>query len=110
MCYKSTEDTLNHIGSIKAIHAVSSHDTILTANNLEIRWLIEFHPIVKAVVDFSDEIAIVAQLVLTDVNKLGEVFPLHVLAFSVEIEPDIAQICIIQIPYDFIHLLTNLKL
>lgn len=110
MCYKSTEDSLNHICSIKAIHAIRSHDTILTANNLEIRWLIEFHPIIKPVVNFSDEIAIVAQLVLTDVNELGEVLPLHVLTFSVEIEPDIAQICIIQIPYDFIHLLANSKL
>jgi hypothetical protein len=110
MCYKSTEHTLNHIGSIKAIHAIRSKGTILRTNNLEIRWLIKLHPIVKAVVDFSDEISIVAQFVLTDVNQLGEVFPLHVLAFSVEIKPDIAQICIIQIPYDFIHLLANSKL
>lgn len=41
-----------------------------------------------------NEMAVVAHVLLNNVNKLGQIFPFHVFAFSVEVEPGILKVLI----------------
>lgn len=82
------EDALYHISPIKAVHAVCAHRTGLSLQNLA-RLAIDEVSCSKAYLKLSVKVPIPKHLVLDDGDELGQVFPLHLLALSMEVEPNI---------------------
>jgi hypothetical protein len=76
----SCEDRLYNIGSIEAIHAVGSEDTLLEV-------FADRSLILTILRNFNIEVSIVFELAADLIQQLGEVLVLHVLALCVEIEP-----------------------
>jgi hypothetical protein len=42
--------------------------------------------------DVPNKVAVVIEFILYDVQKFAEIFPLHVFAFSMEVEPGVTQL------------------
>lgn len=55
----------------------------------------------------GNEMAVVAHVLLNNVNKLGQIFPFHVFAFSVEVEPGIVKVLIFKFLVNACELLTD---
>lgn len=93
----SAEDPLDHIGSIQAVHAISSKGSLLLLQNLHIPRVIDFRSQIKSVVDFCHKTIPFVELLLDNVNKLRMVFPLHFLALSMEIKPGVVEITVLKL-------------
>jgi hypothetical protein len=81
MCNLTTIDPLNNVCSIKAVHAVCSKCSILHLQDINIVLAVEPLTKVISMVDLSHEVAVASELVLASIDKLGQVLPLHLLAF-----------------------------
>jgi len=55
----------------------------------------------------GNEMTVVAHVLLYNVNKFGQIFPFHVFAFSVEVEPGIVKVLIFKFLVNACELLTD---
>jgi hypothetical protein len=79
---------LYNICAVKAVHAVHSDISDLLVCDLA-SALIQFLSAVESEVKSRHEVIKAVQLVLDLLHQLREVFPLHLSAFMMEIEPNI---------------------
>lgn len=105
-----TENTLHHIGSIEAIHAVCTHVSVLSLIDSRILRSIELGPQIISTIKLSHKMSILINFWFTDIYQFGEIFPLHILAFSMEIEPDILQLVVFELIIQFGKLVANSQL
>jgi len=91
MRYKSTKYALDHVGPIQTVHAVAPESSLLGLEDREISWIVKLFSFGEARTQVGHEIAVVLQLVPAYVNQPAQVFPLHILTFSMEIKPHILQ-------------------
>ena len=68
VCNVSTEDTLHNIGSIKAVHAVSSECSFLLLLYLNVIRIIYLISQIESEVNFCHEIVVSVQLFLDDID------------------------------------------
>jgi len=87
----SWEDTLDNVSSIKTIHAVCAHYTWLSASNTT-RLRINELPLTETCLHLRHKVTISQHFFFNNVDQLRKVLPLHFLAFSVEVEPNVINI------------------
>lgn len=66
----SAEYTLDYIGSIETVHAISSKCARLCLNNLSVFGIINFRPQIKSEVNFRYEISILIKFFFYNIDQL----------------------------------------
>lgn len=84
----STEYTLHHIGTVKAVHAVCAHNPNLAIRHLA-GAIVDLLATIHSELQVSHEIVERVQLILNLVDKFRKVLPFHLATLVVEVEPDI---------------------
>lgn len=84
----STEDRLDDVGTIEAIHAVDTDSTSLAVHKLTGAWS-DVLDVIKPGAKVGGEVIKAVKLLLNEVNQLGKVLPLHLAALVMEVEPHI---------------------
>ena len=82
------EHTLDHVGSVQAVHAVGPHVAHLPVCHLG-RSLVHFLTAVHTELHVGHEVVEGVEFVLDLVDEFGQVLPLHFAALVVEVEPDV---------------------
>lgn len=103
----TTYDRLDDVRAIQTIHAVGPEDARLFTINLEILWVAQLGPAVESKRKIDLEMAITRQFILYDVDELGKILPLHLLAFAMEVKPGVAEVRILHFVKHAGKLLTN---
>ena len=76
--------------------------------DLEVGLGIELSPVlVPCLLQSGSEVAEAVQFFLDNVDELGEVLPLHLLALAVEVEPDVVEILVLELSVNLGELISN---
>ena len=87
----ATDDALDDVSPVQAVHAVGSERALLCLYYLEITLLVKHLSVVHATAYSCHKVSIILKLVFANINKFGKVFPFHFFALTVKIKPNIAQ-------------------
>ena len=95
------KNTLNHVGSVEAIHAIGAHDSRLPLFDLTriCRYLASF---VKAYLEFTNEISVVLKLLLNNCDELADI--LDFLDFCVVVKPVVFNVGVVELLDDLCKL------
>lgn len=104
----ATEDTLDHIGAVEAIHAVGPHDALL--QRVDLKSILGQWSLIKTLLELTDKVAVSSELFTAGRNELTQVFPFHFLALAVEIKPRVLHRIRLHTFYDFTHFVANPQL
>ena len=100
------EDALDDVGAIEAVHAVCAHDTYLSALDATCLTINQLS-LTEANVELGHEVSITHQFLLDNSDELAKVLPLHILALSMEIEPDVFNVFVFKRLCDLRHFFAN---
>lgn len=100
------EDTLHDVRPVKTVHAVGSHHSLLPALNAA-RLRIDQLALSKPYLHLREKVPITHQLILHNGDKFRQVFPLHVLALAMEVEPDVVDVRVVDRLNHLAHFLAN---
>lgn len=101
---------MNYVSTIQTVHAVTSESSLLDLEDREISWIVKLFSFGEAHTQVGHEIAVVLQLVPAYVNQPTQVFPLHILTFSMEIKPHILEPLIPELCVQLCELATDSQL
>ena len=88
------KDTLDDVGAIEAIHAVSAHHTCLYLGDAA-SLAVDKLSLTEANIEIGHEEAMAEHSLFDDVNKFRQIFPLHFLALPMEVKPHILDVFVL---------------
>jgi hypothetical protein len=109
VCNISAEDTLHNICPIQAVHAVRAHIAHLTVYHLT-RAIVDFLSSVHTELQIGHKIVERVKLIFDLIDEFGEVFPSHLAALVMEIEPHILNKVILHSIHDLSECSADTKL
>ena len=105
--YLSAEDALDHISPIKTVHAIGPKASILSRYDVDVLGLEVASLQGASSFDLCDRVPIIFELFLHYLYKFRQVFPFHVLAFTMEVKPYVVQLRILQFLVNSRELVAN---
>jgi cell shape-determining protein MreD len=104
------KNALNNVCSIQTVNAIGSESSSLSLENFKVLGIVELVTIIETYFKICQEVFVFFKGLLHNSHKFRQVFPLHFLAFSVEVKPNVLDVWVFQLVDHSSHFCANLIL